>query len=120
LKLNFREKVAKGNFDDGSPSPQRSVREEINEKRNNLNRAQGIVNTKNANNASRVKLKDFKNMTADCSRENASKSKSKDKVNRMREAKVESSHYSIDKKIENEFKILKNQNDFINTILKND
>lgn len=75
--MNFREKVAKGKFD-GTPSPDQSPREMVNEKRYNLNKAQGIVNTKNErNHPNRL---NFKSATTEVSRATLSKSKSKEKL----------------------------------------
>lgn len=116
LKLNFREKVAKGKYD-GTPSPDQSPREAVNEKRYNLNKAQSIVNTKNErNHPNRL---NFKSATTEVSRDTLSKSKSRERLEAAKETKQDSC-YSIDKKIREEFVLLKNQNDFMNTILKND
>lgn len=55
--------------------------------------------------------------------ENRSKSKSKSKSKEKlveREKKATASPFSIDRRIEQEFKLLKLKNDFTNTILKND
>lgn len=116
LKLNFREKVAKGKYD-GTPSPDLSPREMVNEKRGNLNKAQSIVDTKNER--SHPHRLNFKSATAEVSRDTLSKSKSREKVEGPKEAKQDSC-FSIDKKIKAEFVLLKNQNDFANTVLKND